>query len=107
MSPLGKDTLAPLLREAGWPVSTSMVGRILTQLMKRGVLLEPLATHVAGRCARHRHPEFRLRPLRPHPLFREFVGAAVAYAAGQRAAEEEPATPAPSDVSNVVAAGGS
>ncbi len=53
------------------------------------------------------HPEFRSRPLRPHPLFREFVGAAMAYAAGQRAAEEEPVTPAPSDVSSVVAGGGS
>ena len=28
------------------------------------------------------HPEFRSRPLRPHPLFRDFVGAAVARAAG-------------------------
>lgn len=25
------------------------------------------------------HPEFKSRPLRPHPLFREFVGAAVHY----------------------------
>ena len=52
------------------------------------------------------HPEFRSRPLRPHPLFREFVGAAVAYAADLPAAAE-PATPAPSDVSSVVAGGGS
>ena len=28
------------------------------------------------------HPEFRSRPLRPHPLFRDFVSAAVARAAG-------------------------
>jgi CTP synthase len=27
------------------------------------------------------HPEFKSRPLAPHPLFRDFVGAAVAYAA--------------------------
>ena len=52
------------------------------------------------------HPEFRSRPLRPHPLFREFVGAAVEYAADLTAAAE-PATPAPSDVSSVVAGGGS
>ena len=26
------------------------------------------------------HPEFRSRPLEPHPLFRDFVGAALAYA---------------------------
>lgn len=26
------------------------------------------------------HPEFKSRPNRPHPLFRDFIGAAVAYA---------------------------
>jgi CTP synthase len=26
------------------------------------------------------HPEFRSRPLEPHPLFRDFVGAALAHA---------------------------
>ena len=31
------------------------------------------------------HPEFKSRPLRPHPLFREFIGAAL-----ERAAEREP-----------------
>jgi CTP synthase len=25
------------------------------------------------------HPEFKSRPIRPHPLFRDFVGAAIAY----------------------------
>jgi len=28
------------------------------------------------------HPEFLSRPIRPHPLFRAFVGAAIEYAAG-------------------------
>src|SRR5207245_4878641 len=28
------------------------------------------------------HPELRSRPTRPHPLFREFVGAALAHRAG-------------------------
>jgi CTP synthase len=44
------------------------------------------------------HPEFLSRPLRPHPLFREFIGAAVAHAAGppvelraEAASPEEPA----------------
>lgn len=27
------------------------------------------------------HPEFKSRPIRPHPLFRDFVGAAIAYRA--------------------------
>jgi CTP synthase len=35
------------------------------------------------------HPEFKSRPLRPQPLFREFVGAALARAHG-RAPEVEP-----------------
>ena len=54
------------------------------------------------------HPEFRSRPLRPHPLFREFVAAAIACAAGRPAPQEEPAAaPVASDVSGVVAGGGS
>jgi len=36
----GKDKLAPLLREAGWQVSTSMVGRILRGLREQGQLVE-------------------------------------------------------------------
>jgi CTP synthase len=38
------------------------------------------------------HPEFKSRPLRPQPLFRDFVGAAVERAAGRRedAPEVEP-----------------
>ncbi|MGQ9780081.1 MAG: CTP synthase [Bacillota bacterium] len=29
------------------------------------------------------HPEFKSRPHRPHPLFRDFIGAALAYQSGQ------------------------
>jgi len=36
----GKDKLAPLLRDQGWECSTSMVGRILTNLRARGVIVE-------------------------------------------------------------------
>lgn len=36
----GKDKLARLLQDAGWQCSTSMVGRILTDLKKRAVLQE-------------------------------------------------------------------
>jgi CTP synthase len=35
------------------------------------------------------HPEFKSRPLRPQPLFREFVGAAVERAGGRSAAAPE------------------
>src|SRR5438067_4589418 len=41
------------------------------------------------------HPEFKSRPLRPQPLFREFVGAAIGRA-GVRAPEVEPAVHASS-----------
>ena len=54
------------------------------------------------------HPEFGSRPLRPHPLFRDFMGAAVAYAAGKPMEEVTPtAAPPTSDVSGAVAGGGS
>ena len=33
------------------------------------------------------HPEFKSKPLEPHPLFRTFIGAA--YEHGQRRAEEK------------------
>jgi CTP synthase len=35
------------------------------------------------------HPEFKSRPLRPQPLFREFVGAAMERA-GERGPERAP-----------------
>jgi CTP synthase len=28
------------------------------------------------------HPEFKTRPLNPHPLFRDFIGAAIAHNEG-------------------------
>ncbi len=30
------------------------------------------------------HPEFKSRPTRPHPLFRDFVGAAIACDCGKK-----------------------
>jgi len=55
----GKDKLAPLLREADWSVSTSMVGRILTHLRKRGLLVEAPRAGIAVR---------RPRPARPYAV---------------------------------------
>ncbi|MEX2158904.1 MAG: CTP synthase [Dehalococcoidia bacterium] len=47
------------------------------------------------------HPEFRSRPLRPHPLFRDFAAAVVACA------EQQDAAPAPAQgMSEAVAGGG-
>ncbi|MCH8994979.1 MAG: CTP synthase [Chloroflexi bacterium] len=52
------------------------------------------------------HPEFRSRPLRPHPLFQEFVAAVIGYAAGRAESAEEPASaPTTSDVGSAVAGG--
>jgi len=35
------------------------------------------------------HPEFKSGPMRPHPLFRDYIGAALAYKKGQGQAEVE------------------
>ena len=62
----------------------------------------PLAERAPGRgrrapghpwfCASQFHPEFKSRPTRPQPLFREFVGAAAGRARDRAAApEREPA----------------
>lgn len=56
----GKDKLAPLLRAAGWSVSTSMVGRIISRLRQRGVLVEPRATRLVV--------VHRRRPPRPYAV---------------------------------------
>jgi transposase InsO family protein len=45
----GKDKLVVLLGRQSWKVSTSMVGRILTSLKARGVLLEPPPNGVSVR----------------------------------------------------------
>jgi putative transposase len=52
----GKDKLQVLLRAKGRAVSTSMVGRILKRLKRRGLLVEPLRTTVSAR-----------KPMRPRP----------------------------------------
>ncbi len=52
----GKDKLVVLLRERGWEVSTSMVGRILTHLKARGVLREPLRAGISTRKRVWRRP---------------------------------------------------
>ena len=50
------------------------------------------------------HPEFRSRPLRPHPLFREFVGAAIDRKASELGSA---ASTVPADMSGAVAGGSS
>jgi CTP synthase len=36
------------------------------------------------------HPEFKSKPMEPHPLFRAFIGAAVKYRDKRQAREEAP-----------------
>lgn len=52
----GKDKLAVLLQRGGWPVSVSMVGRILTFLRQRGVLKEPVRFRVKRRRGTQNRP---------------------------------------------------
>jgi transposase InsO family protein len=52
----GKDKLVVLLRQEGWQLSTSMVGRILTRLKARGILREPLPNGVWARKRSHPRP---------------------------------------------------
>jgi putative transposase len=52
----GKDKLAVLLQRQGWPVSVSMVGRILTSLRQRGVLREPVRFRVKRRRGTQNRP---------------------------------------------------
>ena len=43
------------------------------------------------------HPELKSRPTRPHPLFRDFVGAAHQHAAGTRATNGHRPEPVPTE----------
>jgi len=52
----GKDKLVVLLRQRGWQLSTSMVGRILKRLKERGVLKEPPRNGISVRKRLWRRP---------------------------------------------------
>ena len=52
----GKDKLVLMLRDQGWMVSTSMVGRILRRLKERGVLREPIRNGVSTHKRRWQRP---------------------------------------------------
>lgn len=61
----GKDKLAPLLRQRGWIVSTSTIGRILADLKRRGILKEPPRPGVAS-AKRHIHRPYAVRTPRDY-----------------------------------------
>jgi putative transposase len=52
----GKDKLVILLRERGYTLSTSMAGRILSYLKRRGVLKEPISNYVSTRKRQRNRP---------------------------------------------------
>lgn len=58
----GKDKLVVLLRREGWAVSTSTVGRTLTRLTARGVLVEPKRKHTKHRGLLLRRPHASPKP---------------------------------------------
>ena len=58
----GKDKLVVLLRRSGWQASTSMVGRILTHLKARGVLVEPVRSGISTRKRLWRRPYATRKP---------------------------------------------
>jgi transposase len=60
----GKDKLAVVLRREGIILSVSMIGRILTDLKRRGVLIEPRPTRLRPH-ARHARPYARRKPQEP------------------------------------------
>lgn len=63
----GKDKLSDLLREPGYPVSASMVGRILHQLKERGVLKEAIPNHISARKRQQQRP-FAMRKPRDYQI---------------------------------------
>ena len=63
----GKEKLAPLLRDKGWEVSTSMVGRILKRLKERGVLREPICSSISARKRQRPRPYAVRKPKEYQP----------------------------------------
>ena len=58
----GKDKLAVLLKEQGYALSSSMVGRILRYLKGRGLLREALPNHVSARKRQRQRPYATRKP---------------------------------------------
>ncbi|MHB1389815.1 MAG: CTP synthase [Thermoleophilia bacterium] len=72
------NALRPKLVEAGLKISGTSPDKRLVEIVELPDHPFFLATQF--------HPEFKSRPTRPHPLFRDFVGAAVVRSAEQTSA---------------------
>jgi putative transposase len=64
----GKDKLAIVLKREGMPLSVSMIGRILADLKRRRVLVEPRVARLRPQ-ARHPRP-YAIRKPKDHPVER-------------------------------------
>jgi len=64
----GKDKLGVLVGREGWALSTSMVGRILTRLKQRGVLIEPPPNRLRKRPPRSWSRPYAVRKPRDWPV---------------------------------------
>ena len=62
----GKDKLAVILKREGMPLSVSMIGRILTDLKRRGVLQAPVVARVRS-TSRHARP-YAVRKPKEHAV---------------------------------------
>jgi putative transposase len=62
----GKDKLAVVLKRAGVPLSVSMIGRILAELTRRRMLVEPTAARLRPH-GRHARP-YAIRKPKEHPV---------------------------------------
>lgn len=58
----GKEKIARLLKEDGWQVSVSMVGRILKRLRDRGILKEPIHNSISVRKRLRQRPYATRKP---------------------------------------------
>ena len=65
----GKDKLVVLLRERGYQVSASMVGRIISRLKHRGLLKEPAKNHVSAHRRGIKRP-YAVRKPKDYPVTR-------------------------------------
>jgi putative transposase len=64
----GKDKLAVLLHRDQWEVSTSMVGRILASLKRRGILREPPPNGISARKRVQPRPYAQRKPKEYRPV---------------------------------------
>ena len=83
-------------------------GLVISGLSPNGRLVEVIElAHHPFFVGSQFHPEFRSRPVRPHPLFRDFIAACITYSGMDQASldlGQEPAGPGEADRTEVSSA---